>query len=133
MDSAYATLVSLEAKRWVRLNSPHTCTLLLNSSKKPMSEAWPKRHASLEAGSMTEKERLEIQARSFEFYAGLIERAVGRGAPLPVWGPMTAEEYRQLAQEYRQRAARLAEQEQAQAPKKVDEASVSLQKGATTH
>ncbi len=80
---------------------------------------------------MTEKERLEIQARSFEFYAGLIERAVGRGAPLPVWGPMTAEEYRQLAQEYRQRAARLAEQESAQAQKN-DEASVSLSKGATT-
>lgn len=63
---------------------------------------------------MTEKERLETQARSFDFYAGLIERAVGRGAPLPVWGPMTAEEYRQLANEYRQRAARLTERKQAQ-------------------
>ena len=78
---------------------------------------------------MTEKERLEIQARSFEFYAGLIERAVGRGAPLPVWGPMTAEDYRQQAQEYRRRAALLAEHEQAN----VDETSVPLQKGATTH
>jgi hypothetical protein len=78
---------------------------------------------------MTEKERLEIQARSFEFYAGLIERAVGRGAPLPVWGPMTAEEYRQLAQEYRQRAAHLAEQEQAQ---NADEAPVSLSQGGAT-
>ncbi len=28
---------------------------------------------------MTEKERFETQARSFEFYAGLIERAIGRG------------------------------------------------------
>jgi uncharacterized membrane protein len=80
---------------------------------------------------MTEKERLEIQARSFEFYAGLIERAVGRGAPLPVWGPMTAEEYRQMAQEYRQRAAHLAEQEQAQAHN-ADEASVSLSQGGAT-
>jgi hypothetical protein len=78
---------------------------------------------------MTEKERLEIQARSFEFYAGLIERAVGRGAPLPVWGPMTAEEYRQQAQEYRRRAALLAEQEHSNA----DESSVPLQKGATAH
>src|SRR5215472_16072439 len=60
---------------------------------------------------MTEKERLETQARSFEFYAGLIERAIGRGAPLPVWGPTTAEEYRDLARQYRQRAAALAEQE----------------------
>jgi len=84
---------------------------------------------------MTEKERLEIQARSFDFYAGLIERAVGRGAPLPVWGPMTAEEYRQLAQEYRQRAARLPEPEQTEGPRasQVDEASVSLQKGAPSH
>jgi hypothetical protein len=78
---------------------------------------------------MTEKERLEIQARSFEFYAGLIERAVGRGAPLPVWGPMTAEEYRQQAQEYRRRAALLAEQEHAN----THESSVPLQKGATAH
>ncbi len=61
---------------------------------------------------MTERERLETLATSFEFYAGLIERAVGRGAPLPVWGPMTAEEYRELARKYRQRAAQLAEQEQ---------------------
>ena len=61
---------------------------------------------------MTEKERLETQARSFEFYAGLIERAIGRGAALPVWGPMTAEEYRDLAKQYRERAAALPEQEQ---------------------
>jgi hypothetical protein len=83
---------------------------------------------------MTEKERLEIQARSFEFYAGLIERAVGRGAPLPVWGPKTAEEYRQEAQEYRRRAALLGEQEQAQNRQqtKTDEASAPLQKGATS-
>jgi hypothetical protein len=65
---------------------------------------------------MTEKERLETQARSFEFYAGLIERATGRGAPLPVWGPMTAEEYRDLARQYRQRAARLAEKAPPEAP-----------------
>ena len=63
---------------------------------------------------MTEKERLETQARSFEFYAGLIERAIGRGAALPVWGPMTAEEYRDLARQYRERAAALPEQEQTQ-------------------
>ncbi len=80
---------------------------------------------------MTEKERLEKQAQSFEFYAGLIERAVGRGAPLPVWGPTTAEEYRHLAQEYRRRAALLGEQEKAQAPDrgKVDAAAVTPQMG----
>jgi hypothetical protein len=83
---------------------------------------------------MTEKERLETQAKSFEFYAGLIERAVGRGAPLPVWGPMTADEYRQLAQEYHQRAARLEEREQARAKDQArdDESSASLPKRAAT-
>ncbi len=80
---------------------------------------------------MTEKERLEIQAQSFEFYAGLIERAVGRGAPLPVWGRMTAEEYRQQAQEYRRRAALLPDDKPARArqPSTPNEASVSAQKG----
>lgn len=63
---------------------------------------------------MTEKERLETQARSFEFYAGLIEKAVGRGARLPVWDKMTAEDYRRQAQEYRRRAALLAERETAE-------------------
>ncbi len=62
---------------------------------------------------MTEKERLEAQATSFEFYAGLIEKAVGRGARLPVWDQMTAEEYRRQAQELRRRAALLAEREKA--------------------
>jgi hypothetical protein len=42
---------------------------------------------------------------------------------------MTAEDYRQQAQEYRRRAALLAEHEQTN----VDETSVPLQKGATTH
>jgi len=84
---------------------------------------------------MTEKQRLEIQAQSFDFYAGLIERAVGRGAPLPVWGKMTADEYRQLAQEYRQRAERLPEEKpsKGQQATAVDEASVSLPKGTTSH
>ncbi len=83
---------------------------------------------------MTEKERLEIQARSFEFYAGLIERAVGRGAPLPVWGPTTAEEYRQQAQEYRRRAAQLAQEEQARTKEqaKPDAEAAPLQKGAAS-
>lgn len=83
---------------------------------------------------MTEKERLETQARSFEFYAGLIERATGRGAPLPVWGPMTAEEYRTLAGQYRQRAARLAEQEQAEAKREqiVEMASERSSTGSKT-
>ncbi len=81
---------------------------------------------------MTEKERLEIQAQSFEFYAGLIERAVGRGAPLPVWGPMTAEDYRQQAQEYRRRAALLPDDKPAstERPSTLNEASISAQKGA---
>ena len=68
---------------------------------------------AVEARKMTEKERLETLARSFDFYAGLIEKAVGRGASLPVWDGKTAEEYRQQAREYRMRAALLAEKEAA--------------------
>ncbi len=74
---------------------------------------------------MTEKERLETQARSFEFYAGLIERAIGRGAALPVWGPMTDEEYRDLARKYRERAAALPEQEEAPAQETISQSAAA--------
>jgi hypothetical protein len=73
---------------------------------------------------MTESERLERQARSFEFYAGLIEKAVGRGAQLPVWDKMTAEDYRRQAQDYHRRAALLAEREKARAQETAAEPSL---------
>lgn len=62
---------------------------------------------------MDEKELLRIQIKSYEFYAGLIERAVGGGASarLPRWDEQRAIEYRELAAQLRQRLAELEAQE----------------------
>jgi hypothetical protein len=64
-----------------------------------------------------EKELLRTQIKSYEFYAGLIERAVGGGASarLPRWDEQRAIEYRQLADQLRQRLAELEAREQAAA------------------
>lgn len=57
---------------------------------------------------MTEKELLEMQIRSYEFYADLIERAVGgTGDELPRWNTEKALRYRELAEQYRQRLAEI--------------------------
>lgn len=63
---------------------------------------------------MDEKEILTRQIKAYEFYAGLIERAVGAGAQarLPRWDEQRALEYRELAAQLRQRLAEL----EAQAP-----------------
>jgi hypothetical protein len=56
-----------------------------------------------------ERERLRLQIQAYEFYASLIDRAVG-GASAPVmpkWDEARALEYRQLADELRARLARL--------------------------
>ncbi len=61
----------------------------------------------------SERELLEIQIKSYEFYAGLINRAVGGGmhaAKLPKWDEQRAEEYKQLADQLRARLAELDEQ-----------------------
>ena len=62
---------------------------------------------------MDEKELLRQQIKAFEFYAGLIDRAVGGGtqAKLPRWDEQRALEYRALADQLR---ARLAELEAAE-------------------
>ncbi len=62
---------------------------------------------------MDEKEILKKQITAYEFYAGLIERAVGAGtqARLPRWDEQRALEYRALADQLR---ARLAELEAAE-------------------
>gem|GEM_PF-798962 len=54
-----------------------------------------------------ERAALEAQAKAYEFYAGLIARATGSGAKLPVWDPTTAERYRELARRARARLAEL--------------------------
>jgi hypothetical protein len=68
---------------------------------------------------MTEKELLQMQIRSYEFYADLIERASGgTGDELPRWNTEKAQRYRELAEEYRRRLAAIeAAEEAASAPK----------------
>jgi hypothetical protein len=60
-----------------------------------------------------EKELLRIQIQSYEFYAGLIDRAVGGGAQakLPRWDEQRAAEYRALAEQLRRRLAELEAQD----------------------
>lgn len=63
---------------------------------------------------MDERELLRAQITSYEFYAGLIERAVGGGAQakLPRWDEQRAMEYRALAEQLRRRLAELEAQDQ---------------------
>jgi hypothetical protein len=69
---------------------------------------------------MTEKELLQMQIRSYEFYADLIERAVGGTSDeLPRWNNEKALRYRQLAEEYRQRLAEIEAAEHTQQPAKA--------------
>jgi hypothetical protein len=71
---------------------------------------------------MSERELLENQIKIYEFYAGLIGRAVHSGASasakLPKWDEQRAEEYKRLADELRARLATLPAQE-ADAPATV--------------
>lgn len=65
---------------------------------------------------MTEKELLDMQIRSYEFYADLIERAVGgTGNELPRWNTERAEQYRMLAEQYRRRLAEIEAEERGDA------------------
>lgn len=66
---------------------------------------------------LSERELLEIQIKTYDFYAGLIDRAVGgtHAAKLPKWDEQRAEEYKQLADQLRARLAELDERE-AEAP-----------------
>ncbi len=63
---------------------------------------------------MDEKELLRTQIKAYEFYAGLIERAVGAGtlAKLPRWDEQRAAEYRALAEQLGRRLAELEAQDQ---------------------
>lgn len=74
--------------------------------------------------SANEKELLRLQIQAYEFYAGLIDRAVtggGREAVMPKWDEQRALEYRQLAEQLRQRLAEL-ERDDASAPETQPEA-----------
>lgn len=62
------------------------------------------------AQPVTDKELLRLQIQAYEFYAGLIGRAVGSGAhdaKMPRWDEQRAIEYRELAEQLRQQLADL--------------------------
>ncbi|HEU5348951.1 MAG TPA: hypothetical protein VFU63_10115 [Ktedonobacterales bacterium] len=59
---------------------------------------------------MSERELIKLQIQAYEFYAGLIDRAVVSGAKeakMPKWNEQRAIEYRDLAEQLRQRLAEL--------------------------
>ena len=64
---------------------------------------------------VTKREMLQLQIKTYEFYAGLIDRAVSSGitggGKLPKWDEQRAMEYKQLADELRAQLATLDEQE----------------------
>jgi hypothetical protein len=61
----------------------------------------------------SEKELLRLQIQAYEFYAGLIDRAVTNGAQtiMPKWDEQRAIEYKQLADQLRERLADLEREE----------------------
>jgi hypothetical protein len=59
---------------------------------------------------LSERELIKLQIQAYEFYAGLIDRAVVSGAHdtvMPKWDDQRAVEYRNLAEQLRQRLAEL--------------------------
>jgi hypothetical protein len=60
-----------------------------------------------------EKELLKAQIKAYEYYASLIERAIGGGTQpkLPRWDEQRAQEYRDLVVQLKQRLAELEAQD----------------------
>jgi hypothetical protein len=64
----------------------------------------------------SEKELLKLQIQAYEFYAGLIDRAVTAGAHeavMPKWDEQRALEYKRLADQLRERLAEIEREESA--------------------
>lgn len=62
------------------------------------------------AEPLSERELIKLQIQAYDFYAGLIDRAVIGGAKeakMPKWDEQRAVEYRDLANQLRQRLAEL--------------------------
>ena len=62
------------------------------------------------AEPLSERELIKLQIQAYEFYAGLIDRAVIGGAKeakMPKWDEQRAVEYRDLAEQLRPRLAEL--------------------------
>lgn len=81
---------------------------------------------------LTERELLELQIKTYDFYAGLIDRAIGgqTAAKLPKWDVERAQEYKRLAEELRARLAEL-DQREAEAPA-ADPGEAARIRGATS-
>jgi hypothetical protein len=64
---------------------------------------------------ISKRELLEMQIKTYEFYAGLIDRAIGgaQSSIMPKWDEQRALEYKQLAEELRAQLAQMDEQEAA--------------------
>jgi hypothetical protein len=63
---------------------------------------------------LSESDLIRLQIQAYEFYAGLIDRAVIGGAHeaiMPRWDEQRAVEYRLLAEQLRKRLAELEAQE----------------------
>jgi len=58
---------------------------------------------------LTERDLIQLQIQTYDFYASLIDRAVGAGAgpKMPRWDEERALEYKRLADQLRQRLADL--------------------------
>jgi hypothetical protein len=82
---------------------------------------------------LSERELLEIQIKSYEFYAGLIDRAVGgTAAPImPKWDEERAAEYKRLAQDLRARLAELDQREAAGTGAPAEETPVASGSGGS--
>jgi ferritin-like protein len=62
------------------------------------------------AETLSERELIKLQIQAYDFYAGLIDRAVISGAheaKMPKWDEQRAVEYRNLADQLRQRLEEL--------------------------
>jgi hypothetical protein len=61
---------------------------------------------------VSERELLEMQIKTYEFYSRLIDRAVGgAGGKLPRWDEQRAQEYKDLADQLRARLTELDAQQ----------------------
>lgn len=58
---------------------------------------------------LTQRELIQLQIQAYDFYASLIDRAVGHGSrpKMPRWDEERAIEYKRLADQLRQRLAGL--------------------------
>lgn len=79
-----------------------------------MTIALTRGHPEHMAQQASEKELLKLQIQAYEFYAGLIDRAVTSGAHeavMPKWDEQRAIEYMRLADQLRTRLAEIEREE----------------------